>query len=283
MMYNYSMEKLNLIVKDVIGDMKISDYLKRRVGFSSTLVTKVKFGGVAINGTVVTMRALVRNGDVISIQFPEEESENVEPIDIPLEVLYEDEHILAVNKPSDMPTHPSKGNSLPTLANAVRAYLGHPFVFRAVNRLDRGTAGIVIIAKNPFAAAKLGRAMKERKINKKYLALVSGIPEKSEGRIDAPIARETEGNIKRVVREDGKRAITDYKVVKTTDDGNSLCEIVLHTGRTHQIRVHMAHIGHSLVGDFLYGKESADGYSLICKEISLPHPETDENIVINIK
>ena len=277
------MEKLNLIVKNIVGEIKISDYLKRRVGFSSTLVTKVKFGGVSLNGTVVTMRAIVKDGDVISINFPEEESENIEPIDIPLDVLYEDEHILAVNKPSDMPTHPSRGNSLPTLANAVRAYLGYPFVFRAVNRLDRGTSGIVIIAKNPFAAAKLGRAMKERKINKKYLALVSGVPEKREGRIDAPIAREIEGNIKRVVREDGKRAITDYKVVKTTADGNSLCEIVLHTGRTHQIRVHMAHIGHSLVGDFLYGKENADGYSLTCKEISLPHPETDENLVISIQ
>jgi len=119
------MEKLNLIVKNIVGEIKISDYLKRWVGFSSTLVTKVKFGGVSLNGTVVTMRAIVKDGDVISINFPEEESENIEPIDIPLDVLYEDEHILAVNKPSDMPTHPSRGNSLPTLANAVLDRLLH--------------------------------------------------------------------------------------------------------------------------------------------------------------
>lgn len=260
--------------------MRMSEYLKRKLGFSTSLVTKVKFGGVSLNGEVVTMRATVRCGDEVSIDFPEETSENVEPIDIPLEILYEDEHILAVNKPKDMPTHPSRGNHLPTLANATAAYLGEPFVFRSVNRLDRGTSGIVIIAKNPLSAALLGRAMKERKIQKKYIATVSGIPEEKQGIIDAPIARETEGNIKRVVRADGKRAITEYRVIGLTNENNAICEVKLHTGRTHQIRVHFAHIGHPLVGDFLYGKEECDGYSLICSEISLPHPITNEILTI---
>ena len=277
------MEALIFTVKDLTAEMKISDYMKRRLGFSTSLITKVKYGGVRLNGDVVTMRQAVKNDDIIEVSFPEEESENVEPIDIPLDILYEDEHVLAVNKPRDMPTHPSRGNHLPTLANAVAAYLGAPFVFRAVNRLDRGTAGIVIIAKNPFSAAKLGRAMKERKIKKKYVALVEGIPSQREARIDAPIAREAEGEIKRIVREDGKAAVTDYKVIAETADGNAVCEIVLHTGRTHQIRVHMAHIGHSLVGDFLYGNESADGYFLTCSEISLPHPLSDELITVSIK
>ena len=277
------MEVLIFTVKDLTGEMKISDYMKRRLGFSTSLITKVKYGGVKVGGAVVTMRKTVKNGDTIEVAFPTEESENVEPINIPLDILYEDEHILAVNKPRDMPTHPSRGNHLPTLANAVAAYLGAPFVFRAVNRLDRGTAGIVIIAKNPYAAAKLGRAMKERRINKKYVALLEGVPSPNEARIDAPIAREKEGEIKRVVREDGKVAITDYKVIEKTKDGNAVCEIVLHTGRTHQIRVHMAHIGHPLVGDFLYGNEHQDGYFLTCSEISLPHPLTDEEIQLSLK
>ncbi len=270
-------------VKGVLGEMKISEYLKRRLGFSTSLVTKIKFGGVMLSDKVVTMRALVKDGDIITVSFPYEESENIPPISLPLDIIFEDEHILAVNKPKNMPTHPSRGNSLPTLANAVVAHLGAPFVFRSVNRLDRDTSGIVIIAKNPYAAAKLGRFMKERRIRKKYVALISGIPEKSEGIIDAPIARESEGNIKRVVREDGKRAITEYKVIETTKDGNSICEVTLHTGRTHQIRVHFSYIGHPLVNDFLYGcKEGEEAYSLTCSEITLPHPLTDEEFTIKI-
>ena len=275
------MEKINFKADNVKNDIKMSDYLKR-IGFSTSLITKVKFGGVELNGEVVTMRALVRQGDDVTVTFPAEESENIEPIDIPLERLYEDGHLLIVNKPKDMPTHPSRGNHLPTLANAVSAYLGAPFVFRAINRLDRGTGGIVIIAKNPYAAAKLGRDMKERKINKKYVATVSGVPKEESGRIDAPIARATEGNILRVVREDGKRAITDYKVIGITEDKNAICEVTLHTGRTHQIRVHMAYIGHPLVGDFLYGVGRDEGYDLTCSEISFNHPFSNERITIKI-
>ncbi len=275
------MEKLTVIADNTVKDVRMSDFLKRILGFSTSLVTKVKFGGVFLNGEVVTMRARVNAGDSVAVQFPPEESENIPPIDIPLDIIYEDEHILAVNKPSDMPTHPSKGNSLPTLANAARAYLGEGFVFRAVNRLDRGTSGLVLIAKNPFSASNLGRAMKERRIRKKYRAIVTGTPSPAEGIIDLPIVRECEGSIKRVVREDGKRAITEYRVIECYGD-SSLVEVTLHTGRTHQIRVHFSHIGNPLVGDFLYGEERDCGYSLVCSEITFPHPLTGKETVIKL-
>lgn len=256
----------------------MKDYLRHR-GLSVTLVKKAKYGGIHLNGEVVTVRAEVNLGDLIEIYAEDNVSEGIPPMDISLTVLYEDEDILAVDKPTDMPTHPSKGNNLPTLANAVMGYYGGDFVFRSVNRLDRDTSGIVIIAKNQFSAGALSSTMKKGLWNKKYHALVSGIPTEKSGVVDAPIERVEEGNIKRMVREDGKRAITEYSVIEEYEK-DCLCELHLLTGRTHQIRVHMAHIGHPLVSDFLYGTPSDKEYYLRCKEISFPHPRTGENIII---
>lgn len=249
------------------------------LGLSVTLVKKAKYGGILLNGEAVTVRARVNAGDKIEIYVDKEKSEGIPPMDIPLRVLYEDEDILAVDKPTNMPTHPSKGNNLPTLANAVMGYYGGDFVFRSVNRLDRDTSGIVIIAKNRISASALSSSMKKGLWSKKYHALVDGCPSPSESTVDAPIERVAEGNIKREVRADGKRAITKYRVIESCGD-SSLCEISLLTGRTHQIRVHMAHIGHPLCSDFLYGTPSEKEYFLRCVEISFPHPKTNEIIVI---
>ena len=249
------------------------------LGLSVTLVKKAKYGGIMLNGKAVTVRAQVCVGDKIEIYLDEEKSEGIPPMDIPLSVIYEDDDLMAVDKPVNMPTHPSKGNNLPTLANAVMGYFGGNFVFRSVNRLDRDTSGIVIIAKNRISASNLSSSMKKGLWRKKYHAIVEGFPSPAEGRIDAPIERIEEGNIKRTVRDDGKRAITDYKVIEEYED-SSLCEITLLTGRTHQIRVHMSHIGHPLVSDFLYGTEGEREYFLRCKEISFPHPTTGETLII---
>lgn len=268
------------IAKDLSAPMRISEYLRKNLGFSSSLVARVKFGGVFLNGECVHMRAEVKSGDEIRVLFPAEKSENIPPIKIPLDVLYEDEYILAVNKPKNMPTHPSRGNSLPTLANAVMAYLGEGFLFRAVNRLDRDTSGIVLIAKTSLAAANLSREMKAGGFTKKYMAITVGTPEKEEGVIDAPIERECEGSIKRCVREDGKRAVTEYRLLKKFDNGNALCEFKLLTGRTHQIRVHASYIGHPLLNDFLYGTRGEDTYFLHCSYLSFTHPRTKEKMEI---
>lgn len=258
--------------------MRLSDYLRTKLGFSSALITKVKFGGISVNGQTVTARYPLKDGDRLCVTLLDERSENIPPMDIPLDIIYEDEHILAVNKPKNMPTHPSRGNSLPTLANAVMAYFGESFTFRAISRLDRDTSGIVIIAKNAFSSAILGRDMKEGRFTKIYTARVSGIP--SVGTlIDAPIAREAEGSVKRVVREGGKRALTE--IIRVTPVGeNSVCQIKLHTGRTHQIRVHLAYIGHPLVGDFLYGEPLKCGYFLHCSKLCFPHPTSREIITL---
>ena len=273
------MEKIFEVIADTDNlprDMKSFLYSH---GLSVTLVKKAKFGGIFLNGTAVTVRAQVNAGDKIEVYVDEKKSDGIPSMDIPLTVLYEDEDILAVDKPTNMPTHPSRGNNLPTLANAVMGYYGGDFVFRSVNRLDRDTSGIVIIAKNQISASALSFSMKKGLWKKKYHAMVEGCPNPKEGRIDAPIERIEEGNIKRTVRPDGKRAITDYCVIEEYED-SSLCEISLLTGRTHQIRVHMAHIGHPLVSDFLYGNESKKEYFLRCKEITFPHPRSDETITI---
>ena len=261
-------------------DTNIKEFLKQN-GFTATLIKKVKYGGVFVNGKNVTMRGIVKHGDEVFVNLPEDVSEGIPPIDMPLDIIYEDEYMIAVNKPRNMPTHPSKGNSLPTLANGVMAHFKGNHTFRSINRLDRDTSGIVLIAKDAYSAAALSSSMKKGEFKKKYIAKVEGILEQKQGIIDAPIRREAEGEMKRIVAPDGKRAITEYKVI-FENNGRSIVEVILHTGRTHQIRVHFAYIGHPLCADFLYGERiEGECYSLHCYELSLPHPKTGEMITLS--
>lgn len=272
--------ELSGIVEERFDGIRISDYLKMRLGLSVTLVKRVKLGGVFINGENVHMRALVHEGDEVLVKLPSEASDGIRAIDMPLNIVYEDEYIIAVSKPSGMPTHPSRGNSLPTLAEGIMAYFrDEKFVFRAINRLDRDTSGIVIIAKDAITGHKLSLQMKEGGYKKKYYAIVCGVPCPTEGTVDAPIERECEGSMRRCVREGGKAARSDYRVLRTLPSGNSLCEVTLHTGRTHQIRVHMAYIGHPLYADFLYGERvEGENYKLHAREIGFVHPMTGERL-----
>ena len=260
------------------GDERtVKTVLLSEIGVSLNRLKKLKVSGILVNGEPVTVRKVVRGGDVLTLVLPEENESDIEPIEAPLNIVFEDEDILAVSKPTSMPVHPSRGNHLVTLANAVMWYYRDiPFVFRAVNRLDRDTSGIVLIAKNAEAAHKLSAAMKQGKFVKEYLAVVDGCPAKKCGTINAKIARESEGEMKRVVRDDGKDAVTHYEVLKKNGD-TSLLRIRLETGRTHQIRVHMAHIGHPLTDDFLYGNgKPGDTYRLHAERLTFPHPKTGE-------
>lgn len=271
------MKEFKYTVEGISSPQRISDYMKRRLGYSASIITKIKFGGIFLNGKNVTTRATVECGDEILILFPDESSENIAPIKMPLDIVFEDDYIVCVNKPKNMPTHPSKGNNLPTLAAGLMAYYGENFVFRAVNRLDRDTSGLVLIAKDALSASKLCKAMKENGFDKRYIAVVDGEPSPKEALIEAPIKREKEGELRRIVDEDGKPAKTHYKVLYTKN-GKSLVEFTLFTGRTHQIRVHSSYIGHPLSDDFLYGRNTGGDYFLHCFYLSFTHPITNERL-----
>ena len=259
----------------------LKEYLLTDGRVSATALKKIKYTGLFLNGERVTVRATVHPGDVIELIYPTDEASDIAPIDTPLHILYEDGAVLAVAKPTAMPVHPSRGNRLPTLAGAVMHYYrDRPFVFRAINRLDRETSGIVLIAKTAEAAFRLSEAMKRGELGKEYLAVVDGALEPREGIIDLPIEREREDENRRVVREGGKRAITEYKTLRVEKD-TSLLLLRLHTGRTHQIRVHLSHLGHPLTDDFLYGREREGAtYRLHAFRLTFPHPETNERITV---
>ena len=263
------------------NDIRISEYLRLNLSLSATLIKRAKFGGVRKNGEIVTMRARVFSGDVITVDISDEKSSDILPIDIPVHAVYEDEYIAVFDKPTNMPTHPSRGNSLPTLANALAFRYGDGFVFRAITRLDRDTSGLVLIAKDKLSAARLSSDMKLFGIEKTYEAHVLGVPSPECGIISAPIAREAQDSIRRTVSPLGKESVTEYRLLSVLSDGTSVCEISPKTGRTHQIRVHMAHIGHPLIGDFLYG-ERIEGktYELCCKRLRFRHPITGETVTL---
>ncbi len=174
-----------------------------------------------------------------------------------LHLLYEDTHLLIVDKPAGMAVHPGPGHHGDTLGNLLMGHYaqeGEQHLFRPVNRLDRSTSGLMCVAKHAYAAERLGSLAAEGRMTKEYLAICEGLPSPLCGRIDAPIGRKDDSVLSREVRPDGKAAVTNYNLIAGFH-GRSLVRLMPETGRTHQIRVHMAHIGHPLTGDFLYGTE----------------------------
>ncbi len=265
---------------------KIRDVLKRRMGFSTRLIRKLKEeGGVFLDGEERWLNVPVRPGQVIEVNFPEETSW-FEPQDIPLEILMEDEDLLILNKRPGIVVHPTKGHADGTIANALAYYMkqkGENWKIRFVNRLDMDTSGLLIVARNAFSQEKLQQQMKNGGIVKKYLAVVDGILEEEEGVIDLPIGLIGENEVGRCVRADGYPSITKYKRINILKGERTLVELTLETGRTHQIRVHMAHIGHPVTGDSLYGTarpEVIGRQALHAWFLSFDHPTQNTRVEI---
>ncbi len=277
------MKEIKLEIKNELDNRTVKEILFSNLLLTSRLVTSLKkTDGILLNGEAVTVRKVVKAGDVLTVRIKSEQSDNILPNNIPLDILYEDEDILAVNKPKDMPTHPSLGHYEGTLANAVMYYFkGTDFMFRAVNRLDRDTTGIVLVAKNQYAAAYLNKQITNREIKKMYLAICCGVPKEEHGIIEAPIKREDDSVIKRVVAPDGQYAKSEYWVVNRKD-GFSLVKLKPYTGRTHQLRVHLAHINTPIYSDFIYGDEiKGERTRLHCYSMEFKRPSDEETILIN--
>lgn len=262
--------------------MTIWQHLKCH-GYSRHILTHLKNTemGICVNQTPVYLNYQLKKGEALSVFLKEEPaSPNIIPVFLPLSIVYEDEDLLVVNKPANMPIHPSMNHHDNTLANAAAYYYGQqklPFIFRCPNRLDRDTSGLTVLAKNMLSSSILSDMVKSRTLKREYLAIVEGTPDAA-GTIDAPIARKEGSAIERIVDfEHGEPAVTHYTRLKTCKN-YSLVSLSLETGRTHQIRVHMRHIGHPLPGDFLYNPD----YSIIQRQalhshsLTFRHPITGE-------
>lgn len=259
---------------------KIGDFL-RRAGYSRHVIIHLKKteNGILLNGEWAYVGQFLKERDHLEIRIIESESsEQIVPAELPLDIVYEDEDLLIINKPADMPIHPSINNYDNTLANALMWYYqqkGETFVYRCINRLDRDTTGLLIVAKNMLSGGILSDMSKKREIHREYLAIAEGeVPQ--EGVIDAPIARKEESVIERCVDfEKGDRAVTHYWRLDYRN-GYSLVRLKLETGRTHQIRVHMKYIGYPLTGDYLYNPDYRilDHQALHSWKLAFRHPVT---------
>lgn len=264
----------------------VLDFLRKK-GFSRHILSSMKADKEALtrNGQRIGGREQLLTGDHFRVRLLETvDSDGIVPVSMPLSILYEDEDILVINKPADMPVHPSIGNYTNTLANGVAAYLDakdEHSPFRCINRLDRDTSGALILAKNAFSAAVLSTQMRNRQIRRTYLAVVEGITPPN-GTISAPISRVDDSVIERHVDFlRGEPAVTHYERLEVKNE-HSLLEIHLETGRTHQIRVHMGYIDHPLPADYLYHPvyDCFKRQPLHSLQLEFRHPVTDKSMCL---
>jgi 23S rRNA pseudouridine1911/1915/1917 synthase len=276
--------KFEYIIQEKDKELPIKELLKRNFGFSSRLMTKLKVNQlVQLNGVFVKMYEKGSPGDRITVFLPREKSD-FEPENIPISVVYEDDDLLIINKQPGYVVHPTKGHPCHTMANGIMKYMldNHKhFKIRFINRLDMDTSGLLAIAKNSHCQDDLSKQMSENGVMKKYVAVVKGLITEEEGTVDLPIDREHVDHVKRAVIDDGYPSVTHYRVLERFQKGYTLVELVLETGRTHQIRVHMSHIGHPIVGDVLYGEASVwliERQALHAKYLSFRHPVTGQRL-----
>ena len=277
-------------IKKIIVDesgKRIDKYISEKLDLTRSRVQKlIDDGMVTINGNVAKSSAKVNEGEVLSVEIPELKQLEIVPEEIPLNILYDDDDVIVIDKPKGMVVHPANGNYTGTLVNAIMSKFGDNLsgingVIRPgiVHRIDKDTSGVLVIAKNDKAHLKLAEQLKEHSMTRVYVAVVRGKLKEKVGTIDAPIGRNPKDRKKMGVVANGKRAVTHYKVIKELDDC-SVIEVRLETGRTHQIRVHMSYIGHPLLGDSVYSngknKYGFVGQALHAKILGFIHPSTGE-------
>lgn len=259
-------------------NLKIKEILRRRLGFSSRLLRQIKVrGSVELSGAAAKLYEKGAAGDVIVAELPEETS-GFTPQRIKISVLYEDDDLLIINKQPGHVVHPTKGHVDHTIANGIMQYMldtEQSFKIRFINRLDMDTSGVLLIGKNSHCQDDFARQAAENRVEKKYIAVVRGIPEPDSGTVDAPIGLAAADHVRRQVCEDGYPSVTKYRVLERYEKGYSVVELQLLTGRTHQIRVHMAYLGHPVVGDILYGKPEdllIERQALHAASLAFSHP-----------
>ena len=285
----YFMERtLNYTTENLITSMPVSHFLKQK-GFSSQNLVQLKKNPDAVlaNEVPCFMNHVLHPGDTLTLHIREaRSSEKIPPVELPLDIVYEDEDLMVINKPAGMPVHPSMNNYYNSMANALAYYFdqqNRPFVFRCINRLDRDTSGLTIVAKHYVSAGMLSAMIANKAasgITREYLAIVKGSVQPPEGTITAPLGRKEGSIIERTIDfEKGESAITHYKVLDEKN-GHSLVSLILETGRTHQIRIHMKHLGYPLIGDYLYNPdmERIQRQALHAWKLSFVHPITGEKM-----
>ena len=234
---------------------KVREVLRGGMGVSYSAMKSAKWNGrIRLNGENVHTDAVVHTGDTVSIRWAEDAPVYaLKAYDLPLEIPYEDEHLMVIVKPSPLASQSSRNHPDDSLENALFSYFGCPadFIYRPVNRLDKGTGGLMVVARTPHAQHLMQRQLHSPSFRRRYLALTDGVPAEREGVIDLPIAKAPEASVRRVVSPKGKRSVTRYRVIRETEAGEALVLLELETGRTHQIRVHLSAIGCPVHGDFL--------------------------------
>ena len=278
------------IVEDTADNIRIDKYLKELLpNESRSYIQKLlKDGHILVDNSICKPNYKIKGGETINIDIPEPIEANIKAEDIPLDVIYEDDDVIIVNKPKEMVVHPAPGNYTGTLVNALMYHCKDSLsningVLRPgiVHRIDKNTTGCLIVCKNNTSHNFVADQLSEHSINRIYVGIVYGVIKDDEGTIDAPIGRNKRDRKLMSVNEDGKRAITHYKVLKRFKD-YTYVQFKLETGRTHQIRVHMAHINHPLLGDDQYGKQKCkfnlNGQCLHAKTIGFIHPSTKEYV-----
>lgn len=243
-------------VKD--NNLTLKKLLKDEIGLSGRYLSRLsKTESILVNNKAIPYNTKLKKGDLILIQMEDEQEPNP-PEEIPISIIYEDHDLLIVNKQPGIVVHPTKNHESGTIANGVAHYFHEHQIrkkIRFVNRLDMDTSGLLVIAKNPYGQHQMGLQFNQNTVEKRYLTLVDGVLEKEKGLIEAPIGRDEKDPIRQIVTPFGKESVTKYKVAQRYPDA-TLVEIQIITGRSHQIRVHMKHLGHPVIGDTLYNQPS---------------------------